>query len=122
MVSEEEKVWRGRKLNPRPTAYETAEGGLQRVPSVSNECEIVGDSSAGDSDGSQDLAALTHQFAAPVLTRSERMLSVKEAAGRLSVSTATIYKLCERGLLRHVRVCSAIRIPESALAEVSSRN
>ena len=91
---------------------------MQPLVDVINGCEIVGDRRAADSSGSQDLAAVASQFAAPVLTPSERMLSAKEAAGRLSVSTATIYKLCARGLLRHVRVLSAIRIPESALREL----
>ncbi len=96
-------------MNPRPTAYESAEGGLQGVGGVSNECEIVGDSRGNDSRGSPDLAAVTNQFAASLLPRS----------ARLSVSTATIYKLCAQGLLRHVRVLSAIRIPESALDAMS---
>ncbi|MCC6806171.1 MAG: helix-turn-helix domain-containing protein [Deltaproteobacteria bacterium] len=39
----------------------------------------------------------------------------------MSVSVATIYKLCARGLLRHVRVLSAIRIPESALDGLSHK-
>ena len=50
-----------------------------------------------------------------MLTPSERLLTVKEAAGRMSVSTATIYRMCARGLLAHVRVLSAVRIPESAI-------
>jgi excisionase family DNA binding protein len=32
------------------------------------------------------------------------------------VSTATVYKLIERGLIEHARVSNAIRIGESALA------
>jgi excisionase family DNA binding protein len=31
-------------------------------------------------------------------------------AERLSVSTATVYALCERGELRHVRISNAVRI------------
>jgi hypothetical protein len=31
--------------------------------------------------------------------------------GRLRVSTATVYKLCTRGELAHVRVLNSIRIP-----------
>jgi excisionase family DNA binding protein len=40
----------------------------------------------------------------------ERLLSVKEAAARLGVSTSTVYKLCAEGKLAHVRVSNAIRI------------
>jgi excisionase family DNA binding protein len=38
------------------------------------------------------------------------LLSVREAANHLRVSTATVYGLCERGELRHVRVSNAIRL------------
>jgi len=44
-----------------------------------------------------------------------RLLSVREAASHLRVSTSTVYKLCAEGKLRHVRVSNAIRIPEAAL-------
>ena len=39
-----------------------------------------------------------------------RLLTVREVAERLAVSTATVYALCERGEIRHVRVSNAIRI------------
>ncbi|RYZ03031.1 MAG: DNA-binding protein [Myxococcales bacterium] len=45
-----------------------------------------------------------------------RLLTVGEVAERLGVSTATVYALCKRGTLRHVRVANAIRVPEAALA------
>ncbi len=41
---------------------------------------------------------------------ADRLLSVREVAERLSVSTATVYALCERGELAHIRVSNAIRI------------
>jgi excisionase family DNA binding protein len=39
-----------------------------------------------------------------------RLLTVREAATLLRVSTATIYRLCERGDLRHMRVSNSIRV------------
>jgi excisionase family DNA binding protein len=39
------------------------------------------------------------------------MLTVREVARLLRVSTATVYKLCTRGELVHVRVLNVIRIP-----------
>ncbi len=45
-----------------------------------------------------------------------RLLKVGEVAERLGVSTATVYSLCKRGALWHVRVANAIRVPEAALA------
>jgi len=38
------------------------------------------------------------------------LLSVREVARHLRVSTPIVYRLCERGELRHVRVSNAIRI------------
>jgi excisionase family DNA binding protein len=46
-----------------------------------------------------------------------RFLTVREVAGHLRLSTATVYKLCAAGRLRHVFVSSgAIRIAEADLA------
>ena len=45
-----------------------------------------------------------------------RLLTVKEAAARLRISTATVYGLCERGRLPYVRISThAIRIAEADL-------
>jgi excisionase family DNA binding protein len=52
----------------------------------------------------------------------EALLAVREVAARLGVSTATVYALCERGDLKHVRVLNAIRIAESDLAEFVEAN
>ncbi|MGO9917454.1 MAG: helix-turn-helix domain-containing protein [Isosphaeraceae bacterium] len=38
------------------------------------------------------------------------LLSVREVAARLSVSTATVYALCARRELPHIRVLNAIRV------------
>src|SRR5262245_29540317 len=38
------------------------------------------------------------------------LFSVRDVARRLRVSTATVYRLCERGELHHVRVSNAVRI------------
>ena len=50
------------------------------------------------------------------VTDSERprmglpLLSVCQVAGQLGVCTATVYALCARGALLHVRVLNAIRV------------
>jgi excisionase family DNA binding protein len=43
------------------------------------------------------------------------MLTVREVASLLKVSTATVYKLCARRELGHVRVLNVIRIPSEAV-------
>lgn len=54
-------------------------------------------------------------------SKDERLLTVAEIADRLSVSTATVYKLCDRGELAHVRVLNAIRVGEADLAAFVGR-
>jgi excisionase family DNA binding protein len=43
-------------------------------------------------------------------------MTVAEVAARLGVCRSTVYQLCERGELRHVRVSNAIRVPSVAVA------
>ncbi len=51
----------------------------------------------------------------------ERMLTVREAARRLRLCTASVYKLCASGQLEHARILNVIRIPERALAALAGR-
>jgi excisionase family DNA binding protein len=51
-----------------------------------------------------------------------RLLTVREAARMLGVSTATVYKLCARGELTHVRVLNVIRIPSGAMGTLHLRS
>jgi len=41
------------------------------------------------------------------------LLTVGDVAAFLHVSTKTVYRLCERGELRHARVLNAIRVARS---------
>jgi len=52
---------------------------------------------------------------------ASRLLTIREVAARLAVSTATVYKLCERGDLVHARISNAIRVPPDALAAYIAR-
>jgi excisionase family DNA binding protein len=47
---------------------------------------------------------------------ADNLLSVKEAAARLGLCPASIYKICQRGELPHIRVLNAIRIAPADLA------
>jgi len=46
----------------------------------------------------------------------DALLSVRQVAELLGVSTATVYRLCERGDLQHFRLSNAIRISTNDLA------
>jgi len=48
-------------------------------------------------------------------------LTVKEVAARLRVRTATVYRLCTAGELRHFRVGAVLRIREEDLAAYQAR-
>src|SRR5207253_754557 len=50
------------------------------------------------------------QFAALVLHGSGRLVSPKDAAERLGIKRSTVYTLCAKGELPHVRVGSLLRI------------
>jgi excisionase family DNA binding protein len=77
--------------------------------------------------GSQPVTAFTKPFVTRLLPGGraglrlhrggeEYLLTVAEVADRLGVSTATIYKLCDRGDLVHIRVLNTTRIAPAALA------
>ncbi len=52
-------------------------------------------------------------------SQSERLLTIRQAADRLSVSTRTIYRLVADGQLESVKVRGCTRLRESAVAAVS---
>ena len=56
-------------------------------------------------------------FGPPVV----RLLTVRDVAAALQVSTATLYALVERGELAHVRVSNSIRVAPVALQSYLAR-
>lgn len=55
-------------------------------------------------------------------TTPDKLLSIREVAGRLSISTATVHRLIQIRDLDHLRLGRrTIRIPESALHDYLSR-
>src|SRR6266481_2426578 len=63
---------------------------------------ITGQVESTDPRRHQTFAGFTLSFAAPLLT-------VREVAAYLRVSTRTVYALCEDGRLAHLRIANAIR-------------
>jgi excisionase family DNA binding protein len=50
------------------------------------------------------------------------LLTVRAVAGRLGISTATLYKLCDRGDMARVRIGNAIRIEPAEVKALKARN
>jgi len=50
------------------------------------------------------------------LSFADRLLTVREVAAILRLSTRTVYLLCDDGRLAHVRIANAIRVEFAALA------
>ena len=78
----------------------------------------LGDSLPADLHSVASDTRFCSPFAAPVL---QGFLTVREVAARLSVSTATVYKLCARGELAYVRIFGAIRVASDDLAALIAR-
>jgi excisionase family DNA binding protein len=75
------------------------------------------DDAARHSRPSQIFAPFTEDSA----DRLRTLLTVREVAVYLRVSTATVYELCARGELPHIRVLNAIRVAPSDLGALASQ-
>ena len=64
-----------------------------------------------------------HQILAPfALSFADRLLTVREVAAFLRVSTRTVYTLCDDGKLAHVRIANAIRVQLAAVLAFLSKS
>jgi len=88
------------------------------IHSASQAPATIQDPAASQVQQSQPFAGFPKDFGAGVVQDTPELVTVREAARLLRVSTATIYKLCADGDLAHIRVSNAIRIPRSALTGV----
>jgi excisionase family DNA binding protein len=115
------------RSDPRPSGPEgsrneidgVSPGGFDSQPAVIPR----GDDDA-DSDGLAQNAPDATPFGAPVVHDlppdpgpHEKLLTVREVAGRLGVSAALVYKLCQRDVLRSLRVGGALRFLPAAIDE-----
>ncbi|MSP63417.1 MAG: DNA-binding protein [Myxococcales bacterium] len=56
-----------------------------------------------------------------VKAAGDQLLTVAEVAKELRLCAATVYRLCERGELRHVRILNSIRVRAGDLDELLGR-
>ena len=76
-------------------------------------------STRGDTDGTKLQSRASLYL---VAGGAGRLLTVRNVADRLGVCAATVYKLCDRGELPHVRVSNAIRVAPADLETFLSRS
>ena len=113
---------RGQDLNLRPSGYEQPQGTSQPVTATDKPSQSLQDEREDLADSPQALPTIPKDFGPPVVRtpmaapiRIGALLTVKQVAAKLGVSAATVYGLCERRELHHVRVANAIRVSPDAL-------
>lgn len=113
----------------RETAFEPATlslgNGVTGGPGVPSGSQGVGNAGGQEGGGvqpSQLVQGVFRFLATPLLPDSasgagaEPLLTMRDVARRLGVSTATVYKLCACGRLGHVRILNVIRVPARVLS------
>jgi excisionase family DNA binding protein len=111
-------------LEPVASGVTVSETGLAGIGRSVQSLAITQGEDGRDSRTSPGFGAFSRPRVTPGLQSqivksipSERLLSVRQVAARLGVSTSTIYKLCSEGRLAHVRVANAIRLLPGGLPE-----
>ncbi len=118
---------RGQDLNLRPSGYEEAQDPSQPLATASTPSQSLQSDTTLTQTSVQPVAAVSENFGANLVCgtqpagtglplRPETLLTVKQVAASLGVSAATVYGLCERNELAHLRVANSIRISPSELA------
>ena len=111
-------------MNLRPSGYEHPEGVSQALPNLHNPSQSLQDAADTPADSVQPLPGLRKDSGPPVVRAPmpadvngqdraatlASLLNVTQVARHLGVSAATVYGLCDRNELAHVRVANAIRV------------
>ncbi|MFY3744004.1 helix-turn-helix domain-containing protein [Anaeromyxobacter sp. Red801] len=115
----------------RETGFEPASlslgNGSPLAPGVHSGSQGLGDAGAGDRPDVQPSHPADPRFrhfatrllpGHEAIRESDALLTVREVARSLRVSTATVYKMCASGALSRQRVLNVIRVPARAVAEL----
>ena len=101
--------------------------GLSSAGTPEQALEKTGEEEAPSLDTVAPNPPVETPFGAPVVRElppdpgpHERLLTVRDVASRLGVSSALVYKLCQRNLLRSLWIGGALRIQPQAISEYLS--
>ncbi len=102
-------------VEPAARGFEVRSEGLPDVPGASRSVTLRGVTRSRTSPNVPTHPANHGEFAASVLHGFlTKLVSPRDAASILGVNRETIYRLCARGELAHVRVGSALRVDLAA--------
>ena len=127
-MSQAKTQWALQDSNLGPIGYESNPESVQRFAAAAKSSFSLGTEGPTQSNPSQRNGEIRKKFVPSlsptfrgITVGADHLLSVREAAARLGVSTATVYKLCERGELPQVRVSNTIRIAPTDLVDFIAR-
>jgi excisionase family DNA binding protein len=116
-------------FEPTTSCSQTAGSAVAGARSGSQGVGMIQERDRAGVQPSQALTANRRDFTSPVLPRQtggrrlrstdsgDELLTIKEIAAQLKISTATVYKLVDSGALRHSRILNAVRVSRRDLHE-----
>ncbi|HEY6908844.1 MAG TPA: helix-turn-helix domain-containing protein [Myxococcales bacterium] len=117
--------WALQDSNLRPLPCESAPGDRQTYAGLSKPSQSQDITPPARSDFRPALAPFFPRvgpnWVQCLSSKYSALLSVRQVAQLLGVSTAIVYRLCEHGELEHVRVSNAVRIVPQDLATFLER-
>jgi len=118
------------RSDPRPSGPERAleeSHGVSSAGTAAQGPEKTGEQEATSLDTVAPHPLVETPFGAPVVRElppdpgpHERLLTVREVASRLGMSSAFVYKLCQRKLLRSLRIGAALRFQPQTIIDYLS--
>src|SRR5260370_2480787 len=121
----------GRNRNLRPPDPEGAQDESHGVSSAglgSQPVETIQEQQAPSLDPVAESGSAETPFGAPVVRElpldpgpHERLIAVRAVAARLGLSSASVYKLCQRGELHGLRIGGALRFNPQVIDEYVAR-